>query len=289
MKILISGATGNVGIEVIKAIEATDHPYQVYAGLRDVKKKEIGLDQFPNIQRREFDFDKTSDFQTYLKNIDVLFLLRPPHISDVKNHFQPLIDAATAVGVQHIVFLSVQGVEKSSIIPHHKIEKLIEQSGLAFTFLRPSYFMQNFTTTLRKDIIEKNRVFLPAGKAKFNLIDVRDVGEVAAKVLINPSEHKNKAYDLTNAEQMDFSKMCNMLSRGIGRKIDFVSPNLLSFFLQKRKEGMATPFILVMIMLHYLPRFQKTSPTSDWVEKLLGRPPNTFKEFVEKEKAVWLK
>lgn len=52
---------------------------------------------------------------------------------------------------------------------------------------------------------------------------------------------------------------------------------------------MPTPFILVMIMLHYLPRFQKIPPTSDWAEKLLGRNSTTFVEFVEREKAVWVK
>ncbi|WP_194778345.1 NmrA family NAD(P)-binding protein [Pararhodonellum marinum] len=288
MRILITGATGNVGIEVIKSIDASGHSHQVYAGLRDVKKMEIALDPFPNIQQRVFDFDKTDHFHTYLKDMDVLFLLRPPHISDVDKHFRPLIETAIKVGTKHIVFLSVQGVEKSSVIPHHKIEKLIQQSGLPFTFLRPGYFMQNFSTTLRKDIVEKNRVFLPAGKAKFNLIDVKDVGEVAAKVLINPSEHRNKAYDLTNGEQMDFERMCAVLSKGIGRKIDFVSPNLLSFFFQKRKEGMATPFILVMIMLHYLPRFQKSPPTSDWAEKLFGRKPTSFAEYVERERRGFL-
>ena len=288
MRILITGATGNVGIEVIRAIDASDHSHQVYAGLRDVKKKDLALEAFPDIQQRKFDFDITTDFQIYLKDMDVLFLLRPPHISDVDKHFRPLIEAAKEVRLKHIVFLSVQGVEKSSIIPHYKIEKLIKQSGLAYTFLRPAYFMQNFSTTLRKDIIEKNRVFLPAGKAKFNLIDVKDVGEVAAKVLIDAAEHKHKAYDLTNGEQMDFESMCAVLSEVIGRKIDFISPNLFSFFFQKRKEGTAIPFILVMIMLHYLPKFQKTLPTSDWAERLLGRAPATFAEFVKREQITWV-
>lgn len=121
----------------------------------------------------------------------------------------------------------------------------------------------------------------------FNLIDVKDVGEVAAKILIQPSDHKNKAYDLTNGEQLNFETMCSILSKVIGRKIDFVSPNPLSFFIHKRKEGMATSFILVMIMLHYLPRFQKPHPNSDWVEKLLGKPPTTFITFTNRDERFW--
>ncbi|WP_114749712.1 NmrA family NAD(P)-binding protein [Pleomorphovibrio marinus] len=288
MRMLITGATGNVGREVISTLSSINHRHEIYAGVQDVQKREPALEQFPMVKRREFDFDKTDQFQAYLEGIDLLFLLRPPHISNVEKHFQPLINAAKKIGIQHITFLSVQGVEKSSIIPHHKIEKLLEQSGIAYTFLRPAYFMQNFNTTLKNDILTRNRVYLPAGKAKFNLIDVKDVGEVATKVLINSSEHMYKAYDLTNAEQMDFESMCAVLSKGIGRKINFVSPNLLAFFLQKRKEGVPTPFILVMVMLHYFPRFQKPLPTSDWAEKLLGRQSISFEEFVDREKASWI-
>jgi len=285
MKILITGATGNVGLEILSALSFMNHEHEVIAGIRGVYKNE--LHPFIGIERREFDFDRIEYFRTYLEGIDVLFLLRPPHISNVNKHFKPLIEAAKASGLQHIVFLSVQGVEQSSIIPHYKIEKLIKESGLSYTFLRPAYFMQNFSTTLIKDILLKNRVFLPAGKAIFNLIDVKDLGEVAAKILIQTKEHLNKAYDLTNKEQMNFEDMCAQLSQAIGRKIEFVSPNLVSFFLQKRKEKVPTPFILVMIMLHYLPRFQKPIPTSDWLENLLGRKACSFRQFVEREKSIW--
>lgn len=113
------------------------------------------------------------------------------------------------------------------------------------------------------------------------------MGEVAARVLLHPEKHSNQAYELTNAEQMDFAGMCAILSKGIGREIKFNSPNLLSFFLQKSKEGLPAAFILVMIMLHYLPRFQIAPITSDWTEKLLDRKPTTFAEFVEREKYLW--
>lgn len=288
MHILVTGATGNVGIEVIRTLSAIDHQHEIFAGVRNIKEAASTLAPYPNIRCSDFDFDKRADFKFFLKGMDVLFLLRPPHISNVTKYFKPLIEVAQNLKLKHIVFLSVQGVEKSSIIPHHKIEKLIEQSCISFSFLRAAYFMQNFSTILRKDIIEKDRIYLPAGKVKFNLIDVKDVGEVAAKILINPQNHKNKAYDLTNYEQIDFQSICMQLSKGIGRKIEFVSPNLMAFFIQKRMEGMATPFILVMIMLHYLPRFQKNLSTSDWTEKFLGRQPTTFEEFVEREKSEWL-
>jgi len=80
-------------------------------------------------------------------------LLRPPQISDVKKYFAPLVETAKKSSIKHIVFLSVQGVDNSKIIPHHKIEKSIVDSKIIYTFLRPAYFMQNFTTTLRNDLV----------------------------------------------------------------------------------------------------------------------------------------
>ncbi|WKK78452.1 NmrA family NAD(P)-binding protein [Marivirga salinae] len=84
--------------------------------------------------------------------MDVLFYSDLLYIADLKAVFKPLIEVVKEVGVKHIVFLSVQGAEKQSYIPHHKIEKLIVESQIPYTFIRPAYFMQNFITTLGKDI-----------------------------------------------------------------------------------------------------------------------------------------
>jgi uncharacterized protein YbjT (DUF2867 family) len=182
--------------------------------------------------------------------------------------------------VSHIIFLSVQGVEKSKIIPHHKIEKLIVDNEIAYTFLRPAYFMQNFTTALHTDLVKNKRIFLPSGDAKFTLIDLDDVGKVAAKILADPSKHINTCYDLTNNETLSFAEMANKLSSGLGKEIRFISPSLIQFFLTKRKEGMPIMFIMVMIMLHYLPRFQPTPKISPWVKNITGQEPQTFDSFV---------
>lgn len=278
-KVLITGATGNVGIEVLGALKKLAHHLDVYASVRD---KEIDIEKLSNfnIKTVKFDFMKIETFLPALKDIDLLFLLRPPQISDVQKYFEPLIEAAKQSAVKHIVFLSVQGVEKSIIIPHHKIEKLIVESKILYTFLRPAYFMQNFTTTLHSDLMKNQRIYLPAGHAKFTVIDAKDIGFVAAKVLIVPQSHINKSYELTNDETLTFAEMAEKISRGIGKTIQFISPNLLQFFFTKRKENMPIMLILVMIMLHYFPRFQNTPKTTEWVKIITGNDPRSFDEFV---------
>jgi uncharacterized protein YbjT (DUF2867 family) len=184
------------------------------------------------------------------------------------------------LNVKHIIFLSVQGVEKSKLIPHYKIERAILASKIGYTFLRPAYFMQNFTTNLLDDLVKHQQVFLPAGHAKFTLVDVRNIGEVAALILNNSHDHINRCYELTSNTALTFTEMASILTAHLGENITYTSPSLLGFYLKKRHQGIAPMFILVMMMLHYLPRFQKApKPTND-ILTLTGNAPITFEQFV---------
>lgn len=283
--ILITGATGNVGIEVIKALQKLLLPLNIIAGLRNIHE-DSGKMQNYNIACVNFDVTNPSTFTLAFKDIDVLFLLRPPQISGVKKYFVPLIKSANEAGIKHIVFLSVQGVKRSNIIPHNKIERLIVESKIAYTFLQPAYFMQNFTTTLHDELVYKKRIYLPAGNAKFTLIDVRDIGKVAAEILTNTAIHINKSYELTSQKKVSFHEMTVKLSNGLGFKINYESPNLLNFYLAKRKEKTPSMLILVLIMLHYLPRFQKEPTTTNCVEEITGNKPISFESFINDYKKI---
>lgn len=279
-KLLVTGATGNVGLEVLRHLQQADHPFQVYAGVRDVALDSNALLPL-NATPVPFDFEHAERFTSVLHECEVLFLLRPPQLAVVEKYFAPLVAAAVQTGVRHIVFLSVQGVEANSIIPHHKIERLIRESGIAWTFLRPAYFMQNFVTTLHKDLIQHQQIFLPAGKAMFTLVDVRDIGLVAAVVMANYESHVGKAYDLTSDQPLTFGDMAAVIKKATGTNIIYKSPNLLSFYLRMYRQGVQPAMILVMIMLHFFPRFQKTPPVTDDILRLTGKRPFSFAEFVE--------
>lgn len=279
LNILITGATGNVGIEVIRSLQQLSLPLNIVAGVRDSPTDNPLMRDY-DIGMVEFDVTDPSTFAPAFKDIEVLFLLRPPQITAVTKYFKPLINSAVESNIKHIVFLSVQGAERSSIIPHHKIQKLIAENRIPYTFLQPAYFMQNFTTILRRDLIDKKRIFLPAGNAKFTLIDVRDIGRVAAAVITNTAAHANETYQLTGSEKLTFFEMANKLSDGLGVKIRYESPNILSFYFAKRREKMPALLILVMIMLHFLPRFQKEPAITGCVELITGKQPITFERFI---------
>ncbi|MBC8111057.1 MAG: NmrA family NAD(P)-binding protein [Verrucomicrobia bacterium] len=280
--IFVTGASGNVGLETLKSLlsQPNQADLKVIAGVRDIAKAESNV--LENIEKRNFDFETPTTFGSALQGIDGLFLLRPPQLSAVKKYFQPLIEfIKSSTSIKHVVFLSVQGAEKSRFIPHYKIEKLLIKYQIPYTFLRPGYFMQNFTTTLKADI--KNRkIVLPAGNAKFNLTDVADIAKVAAKVLIQPEKFLNQAYEITGSQNYTFTEMAAILSEKTGKNILYEAVSPIDFFFIKRKEGMKTAFILVMIVLHYLPRFQAEPQISQWIEKITGDKPTNFEDFALK-------
>ena len=285
MKILITGATGNVGMAVIKSFSKLTHKLEIIAGIKDFSKDKEKLTGY-NIGFVKFNFMDATTYKPALDQIDLLFLLRPPQISDTNKYFKPLIEIAQQAGVKHIIFLSVQGVEKSNIIPHHKIEKMIVESKINYTFLRPAYFMQNFLGNLHTDLVNKKRIYLPARNAKFTLVDVHDIGDVATQIMINLGEHINKTYELTNNEKMTFGEMATQLSKILREKITYKSPNLFNFYQTKRKENIPFMLILVMMMLHYLPRFQKEPMITNCVKDIIGREPKGFIEFIKENKQL---
>lgn len=286
-RFLITGATGNVGFEVIRFLCNNNSSNKVIAGVRDIDKAKKLFKDFPTVEFRQFDFEDSNSFEQSLTGIDRVFLLRPPHISDIDKFFKPLLQQIKLHNIHDIVFLSVQGAEKSKVIPHSKIEKLLKEFGFNTIFLRPAYFMQNLTTTLLPDIKMKRAIVLPAGKAQFNWVDVENIGEIAAIVMDRFVEYNPQSFDITGTENASFQEVVDLINSQIDNPIRYMSVNPLRFFVLKRKEGMPLGMIVVMIMLHFLPRFQKKPSVSDWVHQITGKQPTDLNTFIKREKQLF--
>ena len=124
-RILVTGATGNVGLEVVRLLHKQGH--QVRAAVRSHSTLSINL--LHSVESVTFDFEQPQTFELALQGITTLFLVRPPAISQVKKYIYPAI-AAMATGVERVVFLSVLGAERNRIIPHAQIEAHIKSIGL---------------------------------------------------------------------------------------------------------------------------------------------------------------
>tara|TARA_R110002049_G_scaffold258433_5_gene434188 strand:+ start:4520 stop:5413 length:894 start_codon:yes stop_codon:yes gene_type:complete len=287
-RILITGATGNIGTEVIHYLYKLDHEAEIILAVRSIERSKSKFQNYQKLLFRRFDFEDIQSFDDAFKDIDILFLLRPPHISDVDKYFQPLLHSAKNNGIKRVVFLSVQGAEKSKVIPHNKIERLVRSFGFNYIFIRPSYFMQNLTTTLRSEIVEKQSITLPSGKAKFNWVDVKNIGEASAALIKSFDTHQNSIYEITGTENKNFQEVTGIINEVAGLNIKFRPINPISFYFSKRRSGVDRGLAMVLTILHFLPRIQEEPQISENYFKLTNNEPTTLKEFVSREKDLFL-
>ncbi len=287
-RFFITGATGNVGKEVIRFLTKLDPESEIIVGLRNVEKAKSHFSEYTTLKYRPFDFEDITTFKDAFANIELLFLLRPPHISEVKKYFAPLLRSAKESGIKKVVFISVQGAEKSSVIPHNKIEKLIKSFTFEYIFVRPSYFMQNLTTTLLPEI-QKNRIItLPSANAKFLWVDVENLGEACAQVLYNFEKYAGKAYEITGSEMKSFFEVVDLINEVADTNITFKSINPFSFYFKKKREGLSHGFAVVMTVLHFIPQLEKEPAISNNFKMLTGKEPTLLREFIQREKEKFL-
>jgi len=205
----VVGATGTVGSELIKIL-STKKNISIHAFVRDIEKaKRMNLD---HVQLRQFDFSALD--QNVFNGIDRIFWLVPANEVLEKEW----LDIIKASSIKHIVLLS-------SIFPDifemRASEILIEKSEIPYAILRPNTFMQNFNTDEKNSITKNNAFYYPADLGKTSFIDVRDIAEVAATILLS-DDHTNKIYTLTGDESLNYYQIAEILSKVCNRAIRYV-------------------------------------------------------------------
>ncbi len=188
-KIIVTGPLGNVGGYVAKF--AIEHGEEVVVADINVEAlKERYGDKATSVY---FDFTDSETFENALKNVDRVFIMRPPHLGkpeDLKQFVKALKENGN---IKLVGFLSLIGIENNPIPPHYKIEKYIEKAGLPYCHIRPSFFMQNISGIHAFEIKHFDRIVVPVKNALTSVIDAEDVGEIIAKVLSEPEKHQKKA------------------------------------------------------------------------------------------------
>lgn len=266
--VFVTGATGNVGSEVI--VQLARRGASVKAAVRSSGS---GLAPAEAVQT-EFDFENPETFASALEDVDRVFLMRPPQMGDAEA-MRPFIEAMNETGIEHVVFMSVQGAGTNPFVPHHGIESLMKKSGLAWTFLRPSFFMQNLSTTHCADIRDREEIYVPAGRGRTNFIDAADVAEAAAVCLTTPG-HDDKAYEITGSEALTYEQVARILSAACGRSITYSRPSAKQFKARMKEAGHPDEFISVMASIYLLAKLGLAAGTTRDFEKLVGHEPTTL-------------
>lgn len=279
-KVLIIGASGVVGSEIVKLLRAdgvkvrttTSKPTPVSKG--DSEQVHVNLQTGEGL-RQAFD------------GIDRAFLISPAGYADQYSTLAPQIQEAKRRGLKKVVLMTAMGANAVETSPMRRAEIDLETSGLSYNIIRPNWFLQNFHTFWIQGILAHGKIMLPAGKAKVSFVDTRDVAAVAAQLLMDDTRN-NRAFDLTGSEAIDHAQVAKEISRVTGKTITYeeIDPQALRAGLIG--AGLSADYSDFLLLIFGALRDGYSGPVTNHVKDIIGRAPLSLKTYAEDHKSAWL-
>ncbi|MET3648970.1 SDR family oxidoreductase [Phyllobacterium ifriqiyense] len=283
MTILVTGATGNIGSQVIQHL--VDRGADVRALVRDPSKA-----NFPaGVAVAKGDFLDVDSLRTAFEGVSTLFLLNAV-VSDEFTQALIALNVARSAGVERIVYLSVIHSDIYVNVPHFAgkfgVERMIEQMGMNATILRPAYFIQNDLTI--RDVITDYGVYpMPVGDKGLAMIDVRDIAEIAAIELLRreqaPQALPTNRINLVGPDTLTGTDIAAIWSDVLGRQINYAGGDTVVFE-QSLKQFMPPWMAYDMRMMGERFLTDGMLPEGRDVERLttlLGRPLRSYRDFAK--------
>lgn len=274
--ILVTGATGNVGSQVVRAV--SERGGQVRALVRDADKarERIGED----IELAIGDFADPRSVGAALDGVEQMFLSCADDPRRVEWETRA-IDAAAAAGVRRIVKLSSVTAEPGAPVAfwdwHGRVEQHLRASAVAWVILRSNFYMSNLLAGA-EEVAREGRIYAPAGGARIAMIDPRDVGAAAAAVL-HGEGHDARTHALTGPEAITYGQVAHELSEASGRLIEFIDVPDEAARQGMIEAGLPEFVAAQLVKLFGQLRLGAGEQVTDGVQSLTGRPPRSFAEF----------
>jgi uncharacterized protein YbjT (DUF2867 family) len=272
--ILVTGASGTIGRALVAELRSRGADFAV-----------MGRQHGPGLVQG--DFADAASLERAFQGVDTLFLLLPLVPGKVQLA-RNAVQAARAAGVRHIVRSSGAGADPASPVAlaqlQGEIDALVAASGIPCTFLRPSGFMQNWINHSAA-ALKAGTFYAPHGDGAQSLIDARDIAAVAAVVLTDPASHAGQAYTLTGPEALTDAQMVEQIGIAAGRDIRYVDvPETAA---REAMAGMPPVMIEWFMSLNHVIKQGWAAGVTDDVQRLTGRAPRRFADFVVENAAAW--
>lgn len=283
--ILVTGASGNVGSRLARALVAAGVPTRALVRRTDAAAELQELGAEPVVCT----FEDADALRDAVRGAEQVYLVSPPGVDRMVEEQVAVVEAARAEGVRHVVKQSSIGADldtdASIVVAHRRIEEAIESSGMTWTHLRPHWFMQNELG--QAGTIAGDGVFYAPDVTAISMIDVADVASVAARVLTSDG-HEGRAYVLTGPQVLSYADLADVYSRVLGREVRWQEVSLEEARDSMREAGMpeelAVGFPEVMGGYRGGGVMREVSPA---VEELTGRAPRTFEEFLRENRGAY--
>ena len=281
--VLVTGATGTIGQLVTEGLLA--------AGVRvraaDVDPGRV-LARFPGVPVVRFDFTDPGTWSAAFDGVEVMFLMRPPQLANIARDMAPALAAARDAGVRHTVLLSLQGAQRNRVVPHAKIEAWLRDSGRDWTFVRPSFFMENLSGVHAPDLRDRDQIIVPARRGATAFVAAADVAAVAVAALLDPAGHRNRAWTPTGPQALTYTQVAEILSAELGRPIRYTRPGVLRYAWHAHQAlGMPAGMVAVTNAIYTVARLGRAAGLTDDVRTVTGRAPLSFAEWAHQHRDTW--
>lgn len=279
-RILVTGATGNVGGEIIRQLNR--HHADVVAGTN-----EEPVDGTESIW---IDFADKASLVRAMEGISTVFMVLPNH-PDMVTWGEKIIDAAKESGVSHIVRSSDSLADTSSPLLVENVfgitDDYLRSSGVGYTITAPCFFMQNFVMFWGEGY-RSGTIRQPASEGKIAWVDVRDIAAVNVEALLDPEAYNGQTLIITGPESLSYAEAVEQMNELLGLDSTYVAISEQDLIDALRNLEYSRFDINVMISLNRSIRAGHAAETTDTVEAVTGRPAIRFEQFVDFYRDVWL-
>jgi uncharacterized protein YbjT (DUF2867 family) len=273
--IAITGATGHIGRAVVGHLADTTARLRLV--VRDPSRAPIGAGDI--VQAGYGDVDAAT---AALRGVQVLFMVSAAESADRLDQHCAFIDAASDAGVQHVVYTSFLGASPEATFTlardHWATEQHLRASGMAWTFLRDSFYLDFLPTLAGSDGVIRG----PAADGKVGAVARADVARSAAAVLSDPDVHVGRTYDLTGPQALTLAEVARTITDVSGRATTYVEETVEQAYASRRNYGVPEWQLDAWVSTYTAIAAGELAPVTDTVEQLTGTAPISLADLLRK-------
>lgn len=285
MKILVTGATGHFGKAAIDSLLKKGYPASdIIALVRDENKAAVLKTQGVGI--RTGDYEDYASLVKAFTGVDKLLLVSSNDVNNRSAQQANAVKAAREAGVKFILYTSFVRKDESDRSPiafvaqsHIATEKLIRESGLAYTIFRNNLYLDYVPVFIGEKVLETG-IFWPAGTTPGAYALREEMAEAAANVLLS-NDHVNKEYNISNTSSWTFQQVAETISKASGKQIGYISPSQTEYKTALTHAGVPELYTNMFAGFAEAIRIGEfDTATNTELEKLLGRKPTSLEDYL---------
>lgn len=256
---LVIGGTGKTGRRVAERLQA-----------RGVETRIASRSADPS-----FDWNDPSTWDAALSGVTACYITYAPDLAipGATDSIRAFVGKAVAYGVARLVLLSGRGEEEAQAC-----ERIVRNSGVEWTVVRASWFMQNFSEGEFLGMVLDGAITLPATDIPEPFIDVNDIADVAVAALTEDG-HAGEIYEVTGPRMLTFTEVAREISRAAGREVQFIQVPKDEFAVAIAESGAPKEIAWLLNYLFDTVLDGRNAYLCDGVQRALGRNPADFSEF----------